>query len=77
MATEPGTTLRDLGVPDAAVAVLEALPPEDQARFTETVVAAVAADTERIEKALNATMKLVPAPLRPRARALLFPESDS
>lgn len=73
MATEAGAILRELDVPDAAVAVLETLPDEDQDRFAHTVVAAVAADTERIEKALAATLRLVPAPLRPRARALLFP----
>lgn len=77
MATNSGEKLRELGVPDAAVAVLEALPAEDQARFAETVVAAVAVDTERVEKALEATVKLVPAPLRSRARALLFPEDHS
>jgi hypothetical protein len=77
VATDPGKKLRELGVPDAAVAVLEALPVEDQARFADVVIAAVAADTERVEQALEATIKLVPAPLRPRARALLFPGGRS
>ena len=77
MASEPAAKLRELDVPDAAIAVFESLPAGDQERFAETVVAAVAADTARIEQALEATMKLVPAPLRPRARALLFPGDDS
>ena len=77
MASEPAAKLRELDVPDAAIAVFESLPAGDQERFAETVVAAVAADTARIEQALEATMKLVPAPLRPRAQALLFPGDDS
>lgn len=77
MPTDAGAILRNLDVPDAAVAVLEALPAEDQARFAETVQAAIAADTQRVEKALDATLKLVPAPLRPRARAMLFPKAES
>lgn len=77
MPTDAGAILRELDVPDAAVAVLEGLPAEDQTRFAETVQAAIAADTRRVEKALDATLKLVPAPLRPRARALLFPKGDS
>jgi hypothetical protein len=77
VATEPAATLRELEVPDGAIAIFESLPADDQERFAETVAAAAAADTARVEKALEATMKLVPAPLRPRARALLFPGDAS
>lgn len=77
MASDPAARLRELDVPDAAIAVLAGVSAKDRARFAETVASAVEADTRRVEQALEATMKLVPAPLRPRARALLFPEGTS
>lgn len=78
MATDPLAALRDgVAVPEDALAVLGNLPANDQARLAETVVAAVAADTKRLEAALDATLKLVPLPLRPRARNLLFPGNES
>lgn len=78
MATDPLTTLRDdLAVPEEALAVLGGLPADDQARFAQTVEAAVTAEIRRVDHALEATLKLVPAPLRARARGLLFPGDAS
>lgn len=70
--------LRRLGEAlDAPPGELDYLEPLDEAglaRLHDLVRASLAAEEQRVQEALQATMRFVPRPLRGRAKKLLFPE---
>ena len=62
-----------LGVPEKKLAMLSGLGQENLAHLRDSINASVAEQEGLIQKGIETGLKVVPSPLRGRARAILFP----
>lgn len=59
-------------LPASALAYLDNLPAAEQERLAEQVLESMKQKDERVERALNRALEVVPAPLRGAVRKILF-----
>jgi hypothetical protein len=59
-------------LPASALAYLDNLPAAEQERLAEQVLESMQQKDERVERALNRALEVVPAPLRGAVRKILF-----
>ena len=62
-----------LGVPEKKLGMLSGVAQENLAHLRDSINASVAEQEGLIQKGIETGLKVVPAPLRGRARAILFP----
>lgn len=61
---------------DADLGALASYDDAQLAALDRAVAAAMAADDDAVESGVEGAVRLVPRPLRGRARAMLFPRGD-
>lgn len=64
--------LAQVQLPASALAYLDKLPAAEQEQLAESILASMKQKDERVERALNRALDVVPLPLRGAVRKLLF-----
>jgi hypothetical protein len=59
-------------LPASALAYLNSLPDAQQSQLAEQVTASMRQKDERIKRALNRALEVIPSPLRRAVRKILF-----
>ncbi|MEE3320690.1 MAG: hypothetical protein VX258_08365 [Pseudomonadota bacterium] len=66
------STLKQKGLPADALAFLESLPAEQATPLADAVLAALDTKDNRVEKAMNNALNVVPGPFRRPVKKMLF-----
>ena len=66
-----------LGVPEKKLGMLSGVAQENLAHLRDSINATVAEQEGLIQKGIERSLKVIPAPLRGRARALLVPGGEA
>ncbi|MGB2247837.1 MAG: hypothetical protein ACPH3N_09210 [Alcanivorax sediminis] len=66
------STLKAKGLPADALAFIESLPDDQGNQLAEAVLAALTTKDNRVEKAMNNALNVVPGPFRRPVKKMLF-----
>lgn len=66
-----------LGVPEKRLGMLSDVAQENLAHLRDSINVSVADQEGLIQKGIEKGLKVIPAPLRGRARAILFPGGEA
>ncbi len=66
------SSLRAKGLPADALAFIESLPAEQADKLAQAVLAALQTKDNRVEKAMNNALNVVPGPFRRPVKKMLF-----